>query len=160
MVEICRLNEAASCGRLDGPRRLRPVRRNNDIDSCIEVEHACIDDEVIAINAHGIPVVKPLRHLGPYPILVALPPCCLRQVESFLLCGAGDTGLNRSIDLHMQGGWDITEDEGTVTAKHHHAPSASFLHEAGVLLYHLRILLLSQRDTGVVENRRTGREAA
>jgi hypothetical protein len=36
------------------------IRRHNDIDSRIEIEYARVDDEVLTINVHGIPVVEPL----------------------------------------------------------------------------------------------------
>lgn len=82
------------------------------------------------------------------------------QVKSFLPSGAGDPDLNRSVELHMQCGRDVSEDEGTVATEYHYPSGTRLLHEPGVLLNHLRVLSLSQRDACVIQNGCTWRKAA
>ena len=74
------------------------------------------------------------------------------QVKSLLTGGAGNPDLNRSVELHMQRGRDVAEDESAIAAEYHHSSGGRFLDEASVLLDHLRVLRLGQRDTSVVQN--------
>jgi UDP-glucose 6-dehydrogenase len=61
------------------------------IDAAVKIKYAGVDDEVIAVDVHRIPVVEALRHFNAYLILVSLSSCRMSLIDSGFPRGAGNS---------------------------------------------------------------------
>src|SRR3954447_9486474 len=149
-----------SCGSSPDSGDLDLVRGHDDIDAGVEVDPAGVEDEVVSVNCHRVPVIETLGHVNPDMVLVALPPPCQRLVDPFVSSSAGDANLDWCVELHVKSRGDVPEDECAIATQDHNTASGCFLHEASVLPDHLRVLGLGQGNCRVVENGRSGSKSA